>query len=121
MAIHHYERELGLTEKYFWEKPETNEIRASLWKEQREKYGFDARETWGLNYTIAAFIYPRLKMFQAKSYSYPMGLSSEEWSEMVGKMVFAFGRILKEDVEDNLEEVEEGLDLFREYFFDLWD
>ena len=121
MPIHHYERELGLTEKYFWEKPETNEIRASLWKEQREKYGFDARETWGLNYTIAAFIYPRLKMFQAKSYSCPMGLSSEEWSEMVGKMAYAFGRILKEDVEDHWEEVEEGLNLFREYFFDLWD
>lgn len=40
---------------------------------------------------------------------------------MVGKMVYAFGRILKEDTEGHWGEVEEGLNLFCEYFFDLCD
>lgn len=34
-----------------------------FWKTQRDLYGFDERDTWSLDYPIALFIYPRLKMY----------------------------------------------------------
>lgn len=33
------------------------------WAKQREKYGFDDRETWNLDSTMAELLYERLKMF----------------------------------------------------------
>lgn len=40
-----------------------NDERQSKWDEQQKKYGFDERETWGLDYSIIIFIYTRLKMY----------------------------------------------------------
>ena len=118
----HYEKAIGLTEdSFFWRKDDSDNKRAPLWKEQREKYGFDERETWGLKTTIAAFIYPRLKMFAENTSSVPLGMTLTEWRDILGKMAFAFEMILTDCEETHCEEVEGGLDLFREYFFDLWD
>ena len=33
------------------------------WTEEREVYGFDERDTWGLDYTMVELLYERLKMF----------------------------------------------------------
>ena len=37
--------------------------RNSKWKEQREIYGFDERETWQLDHTFFCWLYERLKMY----------------------------------------------------------
>lgn len=42
---------------------DTNDIRMSMWEEQREVYGFDERETWDLKWTFVFWLYERLKMF----------------------------------------------------------
>ena len=95
-------------------------------KKQRLEQGFDESETWSLDSTIAKFILPRLKYFynDGDIFSYPGNLTSKEWSAIVSKMVKAFDLIVHVDVANRTEEdvkaVEEGLDLFREYFFDLW-
>lgn len=118
----HYEKAIGLRDDFFfWKKDDADDERAPLWKEQREKYGFDERETWGLNTTIAAFVYPRLKMFAENTSSAPLGMTLTEWRGILGKMAFAFEMILTDYAETSYKAVEEGLDLFREYFFDLWD
>lgn len=95
-------------------------------KKERLENGFDESETWALDSTIAKFILPRLKCFynDGDILSYPGNLTSKEWSEIVYKMVKAFDLIVNVDAakrtEEEVKAVEEGLDLFREYFFDLW-
>lgn len=37
--------------------------RQEVWKLDQSIYGFDNRDTWSLDYTIALLIYPRLKMY----------------------------------------------------------
>lgn len=38
--------------------------RQEFWSEERNKYGFDERETWSLNYTMNLFLYERLCMYK---------------------------------------------------------
>jgi len=40
-----------------------NSKRAEKFKEQREIYGFDERDTWSLDFTMRALLYERLKMY----------------------------------------------------------
>jgi len=40
-----------------------NDKREIQWTEEREKYGFDSRETWSLNYTFYVWLYERLSMY----------------------------------------------------------
>ena len=57
--------------------------------------------------------------------SHPYGLTNKKWNKIVSKMVQAFDLIVNTDAarrtDKEHEVVNEGLDLFREYFFDLWD
>lgn len=39
------------------------DIRGKDWKEERKIYGFDSRETWGLDYTFNLWLYERLSMY----------------------------------------------------------
>lgn len=38
--------------------------REKRWKKQRKKYGFDERETWGLDEAFYEWLYERLKMYK---------------------------------------------------------
>jgi hypothetical protein len=110
-------------------RPDRQLARKARWFVQRRKRGFDDTELWSLDLTIAAFVEPRLRAFidtfQARSV--PSDMESEDWLEKLEKMHRAFYLIVKEDGKmmppDSPEskEIEEGLDLFREYFFHLWD
>lgn len=40
-----------------------DDSRQEYWKEDRETYGFDERDTWALDRTLALLIYPRLRMY----------------------------------------------------------
>lgn len=40
-----------------------NTGRDEMWKEQRDKYGFDERETWSLDSAFIYWLYERLRMF----------------------------------------------------------
>lgn len=60
---------------------------------------------------------------------YPYNLTFEKWDTILEKIQIAFELIVKGE-EDYIEEqdkaiykkaIDEGLDLFREYFFNLWD
>lgn len=93
---------------------------------QRRKRGWDDSDTWSLYTSIAEFILPRLIRFKEVNNGFPDNLTSEKWDEILDKMIFAMDYIAREDdtfgkeLEDNWEKVQEGLDLFNEYFFDLW-
>ena len=89
-------------------------------KQQRLERGFDDSETWALDCTIAKFIEPRLRRFKEIKAGYPAIMSEEKWDDILDKMIYAFECINKDTVFDNEDSVDEGLDLFRKYFFNLW-
>lgn len=105
--------------------------RNKKWKKEREEFGVDERETWSLNTRISEYILPRLKFYKKFSKGYPDGVSVEEWDIILDKMIQAFKivALMYEtdlDDEDNIhteigrKKYEEGMDLFRKYFLDLW-
>lgn len=98
--------------------------RKRLWKKQRKKRGFDNTELWNLYHTIAKFVHPRLKAFSKNPMGHPGYISYDEWKRILKKMVVAFKEILDEDKEDsntNYDAIEEGLQLFSQYYRHLWD
>ena len=102
------------------------------YKQQRLEEGFDDSETWSLDNTIAKFVLPRLKRYLEIANSHPGNITEAEWDTILNKMIYAFECILDEnkEVDDTLigvkkyekrsNIIKEGLDLFREYFLDLW-
>lgn len=117
--------------KYKHEKDKTS-------KRFKKKYGFDYRETWNLDYEIACFILPRLVYLKDHCGGYPYNLARvasdgftiiesghEEWKKILNKMIKAFEIVVKNEATlitgEEKRVVEEGLDLFREYYFSLWD
>lgn len=99
-------------------------------KKQLKKIGkyVPYSDIWSLDITIAKFILPRLKIFREVVDCYPSNLNSiEEWYEILDKMIEAFYFIAEkqfntkyEETEKDKQIVEEGLDLFREYYHGLW-
>ena len=93
---------------------------------QRKKYGkqrIKPRELWGLDYTIAKFVYPRLKAFKKICDTYPSNLSSfKEWQEILDKMILAFELLYEDRLYSDEEQIKinEGLKLFAEYYQCLW-
>lgn len=123
-----FEKAAGIItpDKHFWKEPLKDGERKERFAAQRKENGFDDRELWGLDYTIATFIYPRLMRFREMKASYPPNLTPDGWSEILLKMAEAFKliiisdtKIIMSDEENKL--IDEGLDLFREYYFHLWD
>lgn len=97
------------------------------WFFQRRTRGWDDRDLWSLDITIAKFIVPRLKFYHTNYCGWPAGLSKKEWKEITGKMLYAFELIAdeehlpgSEDFEKYNKIMQDGLDLFRQYYFNLW-
>ena len=91
---------------------------------QRQLRGFDDSETWSLTDTICRFIIPRLKRFKEVSGT-PSQLSEEDWNIILDKMILAFELTTREDgiriwSEEESKQIDEGLNLFREWFMALW-
>ena len=93
------------------------------------------RDTWSLDYTIAKFVSPRLKLYKKLTIGYPCEFSDiSQWYDILDKMIESFDLILNDDGSidineyDNWKEIakeknnkiQEGLDLFAKYFRGLW-
>ena len=87
------------------------------------KNGFPDSDIWNLDWSIAKYTLPRLKRLKEVQHGFPGDLETiDEWYEILDKIIITFDRILKEDVNiEHEKEITEGLDLFRKYFFSLWD
>lgn len=105
------------------------------WKHwwQRRVRGWDSSDTWSLDWTMAKFILPRLKLFKEVNNGTPYGFTEESWDETLDKMIFAMEVVANgvwvlsdyepRDVEEDKiywEKVQTGLDLFGKYFLHLW-
>ena len=88
-------------------------------------------DTFNLDYNISKYILPRLKIFKETHMTLPPNLIEEEWNNILDKMILAFQLYVYEDFSECLfknkkeyeiktKQLNDGLDLFRKYFFDLW-
>lgn len=125
MKLYHYEKELGMTKDELKMKDDS---RHPQWKEERKKYGFDERETWGLDTTIAQFMYTRLMMFKECKNGHPCNMTGEEWDALLQEMIDGFGGYLiyeaSFDNEDKWEIVRDNctksFELLSKHWRELW-
>ena len=115
-----------------YEIPDLIDERAEEWAKQREELGFDEREIWSLQTRISNFILPRLKLYREMSVGHPGRVATtEEWHNILDKMIksFEISSLIFEHRTDpnyniNYNEgynlYKEGMELFKEYFLDLW-
>jgi len=85
--------------------------------------GFDDGDTFSLDLTISEFILPRLIRFNELRIGYPFGMSEEEWDTIIQKMIRGFELhvdSLPSLTDKEVNEMNEGLDLFRKYYQNLW-
>lgn len=90
------------------------------------KHDYPIEEVWNTDNTIAQLIVPRLLALKSlDKHGVPPELGEiRKWNNIIQKMIDAFelmkyaGRVNTKEEEST---IEEGLDLFRKYFRDLWD
>lgn len=85
----------------------------------------DDSETWSLTDTICHFILPRLQRFKEINASTPAQLTDQEWNGILDKMIIALRLTCKDEGsriwnDEESKQIDEGLDLFREWFMALW-
>jgi len=90
----------------------------------RRKYGFKSIDIFNLDYTMAKFILPRLKLFKETTFCHPHGLTMQKWKNILDHMIYAFDcevRQWDEDIQEiDYKRVQKGFNLFGKYFKDLW-
>lgn len=87
-------------------------------------HGYNYEDCWNLDWSMAKWLVPRLKHLRDNGAGYPGSLIPEEWEIILNKMIAAFELIVEDDhfCEPEKEAIiDEGLDLFREYYQALWD
>jgi hypothetical protein len=95
----------------------------------RVRHGFPQEDWWNLHAATARFLAPRLRYMAEHTSGYPSAFDGEDgdelWSAILSKMADGFERMTKPDWDmfdrDEVVYVEECLDLFRAFFFNLWD
>lgn len=97
-------------------------------KKKRQYHHFKNEELWSLDVTIAKFILPRLKRFKKHTMGHPAELTEKQWDAILDKIIFSFAFIAGPDMwnikymgdEKTWKKVNEGLQLFAEWFNALW-
>lgn len=91
---------------------------------RKKKQQIKSEELWELDLTISKFILPRLILFKESINSRPIGMTTQEWQEILGKMIYAFQYTIDDDkyktFPSDYPKYEEGINLFAKYFRDLW-
>lgn len=98
-------------------------IRAVKFWWQRRTRGFDDSVTWSLDYSLAKLIWPRLRLFREHNMGHPYGMTEEEWLLKLDCMIRAFVYLADESRWKDIKwppYVQEGLNLFAEYYGSLW-
>lgn len=92
---------------------------------QRRTRGYDDLEVWNPYIYIARFAIPRLKAYRKNLHGHPVNLNSmEEWEAIIDKIILSLEEAVDDDnwvPVDQVERHQEGLNLFGEYFENLWD
>lgn len=93
-----------------------------LWFQRRIR-GWDDREIWSLDVSLAQLTLSRLKRFKKLSLGYPSGLTLDSWHTLIEDMIFAMEEITSDRYfeEDKLSpRAKHGIIAFRKYYRNLW-
>lgn len=94
------------------------------WFWQRRTWGFDERELWSLDLTIANFILPRLIKFREYNSCHPGTLTTKQWNQKLDDMIFTFKKVSSQFESDMDEEdckrANRGMIAFKNWFNALW-
>ena len=90
-------------------------------------------DTWNADATLAHIIHPLLLKFAEPLQSYPNDFDNvNEWGEVVQKMIWSFGQIVNDEADEPditkdkaaymayHDRIQEGLNLFGQYYRNLW-
>jgi len=99
------------------------------WAWQRVYRGWDDTVVWSIDYYLAQYMPIWLRKLKEDKKGIPIGMSEEEWDIVLYKITTGFEvayKIIEMDYDEHGQEIaykkfEEGMDLFKEYFFSLWD
>ena len=102
--------------------------RSKTWQRQRKKLGFDDRDLWSLDHTIAKFVLPRLIRFKEAKCGHPGNLTMEQWTKILDQMIWSMQAIIDEWEGESVQgllichekKVNKGITLFGKYFRHLW-
>lgn len=97
-----------------------------IWFFQRRIRGFDDRELWNLDVTLAKFLNARLKRFVKLKIGHPANLTEGAWDRVLDKMIDATKFIERESYNINTPKwkervIRDGMDLLAIHHKDLWD
>lgn len=114
-----YENEAGINPKEHYPWLEDAGSRKKKFAKQRSLYGFDERQIWNLDYTLVAFLYPRLKFLYLNT---PVDWAEDGLSDMFLKAFPVFESYLATDdpSKELKDEVRESLVEIAENFDSLW-
>ncbi len=93
----------------------------------RLRHGFQREDAWSLDDATARFLAPRLRYLAEHHMGYPSEFDGEDgaelWTAILAKMADGFERMANDYGinKGNIDYVDECLDLFREFFYCLWD
>ena len=111
------------------------------WAYQRVRYGYDDPWTWSLDHQLAETLPKVLRKMKKGLHGYPMECKDiKEWKAIIEKMAVGFEsaqKLLnldymikgkKDSYKENKikrkkfeKQFDEGMNLFKKYFFNLWD
>lgn len=99
-----------------------NDDRWEEFTDERLERGFDESELWNLDYTIACFVYPRLKAFRDGFDAHPEEMREDEWKGILDKILKGFEILISDGTktEEDYKTEDEALRLFAEYYRNLW-
>ena len=94
MKFNHYYKELGLKETDFpFEKYDD-----IMDRNQEDEEGFSGVEFFSLDYSLALYIYSRLRYFQDYCLcGHPMYMTEQQWADILNKMIKAFKLYIIQD------------------------
>lgn len=133
MKFNHYYKELGLKETDFpFEKSED-----ICDRNVENEEGFSEIEFFSLDYSLALYIYSRLRYFQDNCLvGCPMGMEFNKWEKIIQKMIKGFKLYLIDESQiidlskstkewqrlskNKQKQIKYGMRLFIKYFGHLW-
>ena len=106
---------IALRGYYGYDEMNGSDDREEIWKEQREKFGFDDTETYSLGDTIVEFSLPRLKRFMEIEKE-----TNSDWDKVEGLELFIRNNGNRIWTDEESKKVDNALKSFGEMLPGMW-
>lgn len=82
------------------------------------------KDSWSINYAFARWVVPRLDLLIKRDFGHPCTLTHDEWKNILNTMrdgFYQYQMVGCFPSQEELEKTNAALQLFKEYFYSLWD